>query len=64
MFYLLEFMQLNCHFMCYYSTSKSALFNQATFVPQTAREQSVKALVLTPTKELCNQAYKNLVVST
>ncbi|XP_061178453.1 probable ATP-dependent RNA helicase DDX56 [Saccostrea echinata] len=28
---------------------------------QTSAEQSVKALVLTPTKELCHQAYKNLM---
>ena len=29
---------------------------------QTACEQCVKALVMTPTKELCNQAYKNIQV--
>merc|ERR1712038_858145 len=27
---------------------------------QNAREQCIKAVVLTPTKELCNQAYKNI----
>ncbi|KAL3864231.1 hypothetical protein ACJMK2_005935 [Sinanodonta woodiana] len=28
---------------------------------QTAKEQCVKAVVLTPTKELCNQAYRNIM---
>ena len=30
---------------------------------QTAAEQCVKALVLTPSKELCNQADRNIKVS-
>jgi len=30
---------------------------------QYAREQCVKAVVMTPTRELCNQAAKNIAVS-
>ncbi|KAI0234777.1 putative ATP-dependent RNA helicase DDX56 [Lamellibrachia satsuma] len=29
---------------------------------ETCKEQCIKALVLTPTKELCNQAYKNIMM--
>ena len=32
------------------------------FLFQTMKEQCVKAIVMTPTKELCSQAYKNLQV--
>ena len=30
---------------------------------QMATEQCVKAVIMTPTKELCSQAYKNIQVS-
>ena len=30
---------------------------------QFARQQCIKAIVMTPTRELCNQAAKNIAVS-
>jgi len=36
------------------------VIQQILLSKQTSREQCVKALVLTPTKELCNQAYANI----
>ncbi|KAK6174176.1 hypothetical protein SNE40_017501 [Patella caerulea] len=37
------------------------IINKILSDKQTAKEQTVKAIILTPSKELCNQAYKNVI---